>query len=243
MRFARDLLLTSALLATAGGVISCGSEPSSPTGQARYVEPSSTAIGPGKTVQFRSSHSPRVRGWSVLEGSGHGIISERGLYRAPFIRPASPGATIVAEFLGFTATANVDLEASPPEPLDCCGPNQSHLPDTSEFVHVDELPEPVVRVNLAYPDSAREAGVDGTVLIRALVCSTGQIYSVHAAKSIPLLDGAAMEAIQQWVFRPARADGQPVAVWVVITCKFSLHEPAGVPTSVTTILPAASAGR
>jgi periplasmic protein TonB len=79
-----------------------------------------------------------------------------------------------------------------------------------------------------YPDIAREAGVEGTVMVQALVCSSGLIYDTRIDRSIPMLDSAATEAIRQWVFKPALANHVPVAVWVVIPVRFSLHRPEAV---------------
>jgi TonB family protein len=38
-----------------------------------------------------------------------------------------------------------------------------------------------------------------------------------------MLDAAAEDAVREWVFAPALANGEPVAVWVGIPVKFSLH--------------------
>jgi len=41
--------------------------------------------------------------------------------------------------------------------------------------------------------------------------------------SITMLDPAALEAARQWVFKPALANGKPVAVWVAVPFSFRLH--------------------
>jgi len=90
-------------------------------------------------------------------------------------------------------------------------------------VYVDELPEALVRVPPEYPDLAREAGVSGTVMVQALVGRDGTVRDTRVVKSIPMLDAVAVRAVRQWTFKPARAEGKPVAVWVGIPVKFSLH--------------------
>jgi len=234
MRRARAFLLTFALLAAAG-VVSCDSESSGPTSPAEFVVPQNATVELGKPFQFRQRSALTLRRWSVLGGAANGIISEQGLYRAPFIRPASSGATVQAEYEGYTASATVEFGSFPPDPQDCRGPGQSHLPEPDEFVYVDELPEAIVRVPPSYPDTALGQRVQGTVLLQALVCSTGQVFGVRVQQSIPLLDFASITAIRQWVFQPARVDGRPVAVWVTIPVKFSIHEPAGATVSVVAI--------
>jgi len=38
-----------------------------------------------------------------------------------------------------------------------------------------------------------------------------------------MFDAAAIEALRHWVFRPALAGTRPVAVWVAIPVRFTLH--------------------
>jgi len=102
-------------------------------------------------------------------------------------------------------------------------PPEDGLPAFGDYVYVEELPEPITRVNPVYPDLAREAGVDGTVNVQALVGKDGRVKDVRVVKSIPMLDDAAKSAVRQWVFKPALSNNKPVAVWVGVPVKFSLH--------------------
>ena len=88
---------------------------------------------------------------------------------------------------------------------------------------VEELPEATLRVSPVYPEDARSAGVDGTVMVQALVLRDGTVGETRIVKSIPPLDAAASAAVRQWRFKPARTKGEPVAVWVGIPIKFSLR--------------------
>jgi len=102
-------------------------------------------------------------------------------------------------------------------------PPDDELPKFGEYVYVEELPEAVTRVPPSYPDIAREAGVDGTVMVQALVGKDGHVKDTKVVKSIPMLDAAALAAVRQWVFKPALSNNKPVAVWVAVPVKFSLH--------------------
>ena len=51
----------------------------------------------------------------------------------------------------------------------------------------------------------------------------GLVKRTFIQKSIPPLDAAAAYAVSQWVFKPALAHGSPVAVWVSVPVKFTLH--------------------
>jgi protein TonB len=102
-------------------------------------------------------------------------------------------------------------------------PGDDELPRFGEYVYVEELPEAITKAQPVYPDLAREAGVDGTVMVQALVGKDGRVKDTRIVKSIAMLDGAAEAAVKQWVFKPALSNNKPVAVWVAVPVKFTLH--------------------
>lgn len=111
------------------------------------------------------------------------------------------------------------------------------LPKYGEYVPIDELPEVVHRTAPRYPPQAKEAGLEGTVIVQTLVGKDGRVKDVRVAKSIPVLDQAAVEAVRQWVFKPALVNNQPVAVWIAVPVKFTLHhglEPARISRDTAT---------
>jgi protein TonB len=89
--------------------------------------------------------------------------------------------------------------------------------------YVDVLPEAVTKVPPSYPDSARAKGISGTVTVEAYVRTDGSVGDTRISKSVPGLDDAAAAAVRQWRFKPATAKGQPVAWWVSVPVKFSIH--------------------
>jgi len=102
-------------------------------------------------------------------------------------------------------------------------PAEEELPKFGDYVYVEELPEAITKVPPSYPDIAREAGVDGQVVVQALVGKDGKVKDTRVVKSIPMLDAAAEAAVKQWVFKPALSNNKPVAVWVAVPVRFSLH--------------------
>jgi protein TonB len=92
-----------------------------------------------------------------------------------------------------------------------------------EVTYVDVLPEPVTRVPPSYPDSARKAGISGTVTVQAFVKTDGSVGATRILESVRGLDEAADTAVRQWRFKPATLKGQPVDWWVSVPVKFSLH--------------------
>lgn len=75
----------------------------------------------------------------------------------------------------------------------------------------------------AYPEVARAARVDGTVILEATIDEAGEVQNVKVLRSIPLLDRAAVDAVRQWRYTPTRLNGVPVAVVMTVTVTFTLR--------------------
>jgi len=76
-----------------------------------------------------------------------------------------------------------------------------------------------------YPSVAKEAGWEGIVMVRVLVQTNGLPGEVTVQKSsgYSILDKAAMEAVQQWRFKPAKDGNILINKYVDIPLKFELH--------------------
>jgi protein TonB len=77
-----------------------------------------------------------------------------------------------------------------------------------------------------YPESARRARAEGVSLLRFQVLASGRVGEVVVARSAGHhdLDRAAVEAIKQWQFEPARRGRTPVPVWVTLPVRFELTD-------------------
>ncbi len=84
-------------------------------------------------------------------------------------------------------------------------------------------PTKVKDVRPVYPEIAREARVQGTVIVEARIEPDGTVSDARILRSIPLLDQAALDAVEQWRFRPTLLDGKPVPVIVTLTVNFRLE--------------------
>jgi protein TonB len=113
--------------------------------------------------------------------------------------------------------------AQRPSPNIVVTPPDGDSPRFGEYVYVDELPEAIAKTAPVYPPAARAGGVEGQVMVQALVGKDGLVKDVRIVKSIPELDDAAVVSVRQWRFKPALAKGAPVAVWVAVPVKFSLR--------------------
>ncbi len=97
--------------------------------------------------------------------------------------------------------------------------------EPESFIVVEQEPQLVWMQAPEYPEIARDAGIEGRVLVRALVGEDGTVEKVLLIQGVLGLDEAALEAAMTAVFRPALQQGRPVAVWVVIPIDFSLRGP------------------
>ncbi len=73
-----------------------------------------------------------------------------------------------------------------------------------------------------YPRLAQAAGVQGEVVLQAVIGKDGRIENLHALSGNPLLVKAALDAVQQWRYRPYLLNGQPVEVETQITVRFTV---------------------
>ena len=73
-----------------------------------------------------------------------------------------------------------------------------------------------------YPPDAKAARVQGTVKFEATIGTDGAIKQLSLLSGHPLLVQAAMDAVQQWVYKPTLLNGQPVEVITTIDVNFTL---------------------
>lgn len=93
----------------------------------------------------------------------------------------------------------------------------------SEGADVDEVPVPVESNRPPrYPAGDLAAGRQGLVLLRVGVSAEGTVRSIRLARSSGLrsLDGAALDAVEQWRFRPAQRGGAAVPCSVLVPIRF-----------------------
>ena len=101
-------------------------------------------------------------------------------------------------------------------------PDAPHLPSPQEFVPVEvqpaliELPAPV------YPEMARMAGVEGTVVVRVLVGAKGTVLDAILVEGHVMLNEAALSSARAALYRPALQQNHPIPVWVIQRITFKL---------------------
>ena len=110
------------------------------------------------------------------------------------------------------------VEPLPPPP----GGSRSATPGTAGPVSEPKL---LKKVNPAYPDEAKQARLEGIVLLECAIDTNGRVKSARAIRSEPMgLTEAAIAAVSQWEFEPARdASGKPLEVLFTVTIRFALR--------------------
>jgi protein TonB len=79
-------------------------------------------------------------------------------------------------------------------------------------------------VSPTYPELARSLRLTGNVTLDALISEDGSVRDVKVVSGPVLLQQAAINAVRQWKYEPARLDGRPAAMHLSITVKFSSQQ-------------------
>lgn len=76
-----------------------------------------------------------------------------------------------------------------------------------------------------YPKLAKRAGEEGRVLLKVLVSAEGRPETVELSKGsgFERLDTAAINAVKQWRFEPARKGGKTLSAYVIVPLAFTLN--------------------
>jgi protein TonB len=141
----------------------------------------------------------------------NGVIAETGLEGAS----ARPGLV-------------TGVESGPPAALDDLRIGSVALPPPPTVpirLHSGmKAPQRIVNVAPAFAPIARSARVQGVVILEAVIDAIGRVESVRVLRSIPLLDQAAVDAVQQWRFTPALLNNEAVPVVMTVTVNFTLQD-------------------
>jgi TonB family protein len=196
----------------------------------------SGAVIPGAEVTLTNVETKE----SVVRHSG-----EDGAFEFPALPPTRYQLEVTAP--GFARAKSADLELKPSSNL-----RQDialHLGEVTQHVLVHghksaenpATPPPVPRrirvggqvesakliykVQPVYPASARKRGLEGTVILQAVIGTTGQILSLSVKSDPdPILTKAARDSVSQWRYVPTLLNGAPVEVVTTIEVVFQLDE-------------------
>jgi len=79
------------------------------------------------------------------------------------------------------------------------------------------------RVEPIYPPLAKQTHREGRVELRAIIGTDGRIRSLQIVAGDPLFEQSAVEAVQQWRYKPTILNGQPVEIDTSIMVIYSMQ--------------------
>ena len=87
-------------------------------------------------------------------------------------------------------------------------------------------PRKISSPNPVYPQSMKDAGIEGAVPLEAVIAGDGSVQSVRVltAEVHPDLATAAVDAVRQWKFEPTLLNGKPVPIKMKVTIDFRLKD-------------------
>ena len=157
------------------------------------------------------------------------IPETRQIHRAPPPpRPSIPIATESEDVPDDVTIETTDLDFDkvdlqvPPPPGDDIAAIEEPEEEILEYFMVEEKPVLIHRVAPVYPPVALKAGIEGTVHLKILVDKNGIVEQALAVKGKEIFQKAALRAVNQYRFKPARQNDRPVKVYLVIPIRFRI---------------------
>lgn len=170
--------------------------------------------------------------------SPHGLIAPIGIpskvieiddgpLLAAYDGPSIPGAVpdshpAVAGILSHVAAAPPPPVVKP-RPVETAPPPEKTIPRIRIGGDV-QAARILHRVLPVYPPLARQARVSGAVQLLGVVGRDGRVAQLQVISGHPLLVRAALDAVQQWTYRPTLLNGEPVEVVAPIEVRFTLAQ-------------------
>lgn len=177
---------------------------------------------------FTENHADDLHAWIIL-GKAYIIVerfdsariaAERVLATDPGNESASRMLLAIDEARNArvgTVIGNPDNAANPSD----AGRVDPEAPPGN--IEYDEAPVPTKQVMPKYPEDAMRDNLEGIVYLNVWITAEGTVKKAEVLKSdAAVLNQAAIDAVRQWEFTPAKKDGKPIAVWVTIPFKFRL---------------------
>ena len=148
----------------------------------------------------------------------------------PRIKPVVPEITLNSDIEEIVfKTTDIDIKENVPKPPERTEVHKTLDNENIIFKAVENPPEPeggiaTIQNKIHYTDLAIKAGIQGKVIVLAVIDERGDVISVSIAKSLlPSLDEIALNAVKDTKFIPGRQRGKPVKVQVSIPITFKLR--------------------
>lgn len=141
------------------------------------------------------------------------ILNEQRVASSPDVSGLGVEGSIGTSRRGVWGSAGPSVEVTPPPT-----PAPTHPLKVSHWAQGNLI----YRVQPIYPPLARQARIQGTVELRAIVSQAGTIENLAVVSGHPMLVKSALEAVRQWRYRPYLLNSEPIEVETDITVNFVL---------------------
>jgi TonB family protein len=81
-----------------------------------------------------------------------------------------------------------------------------------------------LKVSPVYPQAAKDAKIQGAVLLHAIIGKDGTMQQLSVISGPPELQSSALEAVKRWIYKPYLLNGEPTEVETTITVNYSLNK-------------------
>lgn len=137
-----------------------------------------------------------------------------GVETGVIFQPADVHTTSIDGIVGGIDVGRVAVDVPPPAP--------TVTPDPVVVGGHIKAPMRTKYVKPEYPMIARQAWIQGVVIIEAVIGATGKVEQARVLRSHPLLEQAALSAVKEWEYTPTQLNGRPTPVIMTVTVQFSL---------------------
>jgi TonB family protein len=147
----------------------------------------------------------RAPGFALYQQAG--VLLEAGV----------PGQLDIKLSLG-SISESVEVVGKGPRPVSAGPPQRIRVGGNVQATRLVHMAKPV------YPPELQAAGIEGTVLLRAVISVQGNLLGLSVINTVaPELAKAAMDAVEQWRYTPTLLNGVPVEVSTTIAVNFRLE--------------------
>lgn len=181
------------------------------------LPPPAPATPPAATPKVRLTPRPVRPSQEIVAPT---VIPQHAAILVEEPPPPGPMVGVVNEASGIASLTSRDILGVVPREVETSLPSPpTERIKVGGIVAAAKLirqPQPI------YPPLARQARIQGTVRLEAVISRDGTIENLTVLSGHPLLISAAMEAVRQWRYQPTLLNGVPVEVETTVEVHFTL---------------------
>ena len=193
----------------------------------RQIRTKDALFSPSQSGQTSATSAPEPSPAETEQSQPHEEQSAfEGTSNPPPASAPAPASTAAVSQNSTNAGSRDSTVDRAPIPTESAAPSDGiSLADFARAVRVDAS---TMEANLVasrvpvYPEIAKMKGVEGNVVMQAIISKDGTVKQVHVTQGDSRLRNAAMDAVYKWQYRPYRINGHPVDVATTIIVNFNL---------------------